>query len=203
MSGCEVISPHQVHGAEVAICRGRWPEPPPPADAVITRDRNRALLVTVADCVPILLACPVTGGIAAVHAGWRGLVGDVIGATVRQMQQMFGSSPSFLVAAIGPAIGLEAFEVGEEVATEFERAGLATTVVRRREWPRPHIDLYAAALQRLERASVAAERVDGAPLCTASNADLFYSHRRDQGVTGRLAAVIARRTPASGPECLQ
>ncbi len=198
MTGCEIVSPHQVHGAQVAICRGRWPEPPPQADAVITRDRDRALLVTVADCAPILVACPVTGGVAAIHAGWRGLVADAIGATIRQMQQMFGSSPSFLLAAIGPAIGLEAFEVGEEVATAFDEAGLADAVVRRPEWPRPHVDLFAAAARRLECAGVTGERLDGAPLCTASHAELFFSHRRDHGVTGRLAAVIATPAPGGG-----
>ncbi|MFO0874302.1 MAG: peptidoglycan editing factor PgeF [Phycisphaerales bacterium] len=189
-----VAAIHQVHGAEVAVVDSAWDARTlggaPAADAAITRERGRALLVRVADCVPLLLACPRTGAVAAIHAGWRGIVAGVIGATIHAMRRHFDVDPAHCVAAIGPCIGVDAFEVGEEVATSLAEIGLASTIRRGAAWPRPHVDLFAAARHQLVAAGVSRARIDGEPLCTSANRDLFFSHRRDNGRTGRMAAAI-------------
>lgn len=142
---------------------------------------GRLLCIRVADCVPVLLASADGRQVAAVHAGWRGIVAGVIEAAVAQMQ-------GELLAAVGPSIGVRHFEVGEEVASVFDAA-----FVRRDLGDRPHVDLKAAVRDRLEAAGV--EAIDLAGACTYADADDFFSHRRDvthggMPDTGRMAALV-------------
>ena len=99
-------------------------------------------MVRVADCVPILLHDPKSGAVAAIHSGWRGTVEHASRAAVDGMKRSFGTRPEDLVAAIGPAIGLDRFEVGPEVADTFDAEGLGAFV--RPGDPRPHVDLFGA-----------------------------------------------------------
>ena len=185
-------SPRQVHGIDIVdACEADDTE----ADAAWTADPARIAAIRTADCVPILLACPHRNEVVAVHAGWRGLVADVPGAAIRMLVSR-GSNPESLVAAIGPAIGVEAFEIGPEVAIEFERAGLSDAL--RSGSPRPHGDLHMAAVQRLRAGGLPATGIDGEPACTASS-PRFFSHRRDHGRTGRHLAAIAPR-PVAGSD---
>jgi len=156
------------------------------ADAIVTSVPNVLLTVRIADCVPILIASRDGKIVAAIHAGWRGVVGDVVGKAVRGMREA-GAPADGLVAAIGPCISLEHFEVGPEVAEEFVRQGLGHAV---QSFPdkNPHIDLQASVKALLGRTGVT--QIDGNDLCTFRDADTFYSHRRDNGITGRMAAVI-------------
>jgi hypothetical protein len=192
---------HLVHGIDVVTCG----EPPPLADdgpkpldpaaqgdALCTRIPGWMLKVTTADCVAILMACPTTGAVAVLHAGWRGVVGGIVRRTVEELRRG-GSPPAALVAAIGPCIGLEAFEVGDDVAARFIAAGLGLHVHRRPEWVRPHVDLFGAVATQLAQAGIRSEAIDGSPLCTFCRPDLFFSHRRDAGRTGRMAALVAVR----------
>jgi YfiH family protein len=160
------------------------------ADAIVTAEPNVLLTIRIADCVPILLASQDGRIVGAAHAGWRGIVGNVIDKTVRTMHEQ-GAAPESLVAAIGPCISVENFEVGEEVAAEFARHDLGQAV-QSQPGRKPHIDLQLAAKAQLERSGVT--RIDGNELCTFRDAAEFYSHRRDNGITGRMAAVIACRT---------
>ena len=113
---------HQVHGHRVLTVRqGAEFENGQPADALVCDDPQRVVAVRVADCVPILLASDDGRVVAAVHAGWRGVVGGVVGAAIDAMRREFGVPSARLLAAIGPCIGPEAFEVGAEVAEEFIR----------------------------------------------------------------------------------
>jgi len=125
-----------------------------------------------------------------VHAGWRGVVADVVARAVDQLIDRAPVTSSDILAAIGPCIGVEHFEVGPEVADAFNEAGLADTV---RPVPdaRPHIDLTAAVVTQLTRRGVPVEQIDTTDRCTYRDADEFFSHRRDRGVTGRMASVIA------------
>lgn len=182
----------QVHGAAVW-----WPpaEPikpadAPQADAILTNHAVLMLVIRTADCAPILLADKSGGVVAAVHAGWRGVVADVLGETVRAFSQRCNLAPGRLIAAIGPAISAAHFEVGLEVAQQFERAGLGDAMDRRLGG-KPHIDLPRAAMMQLQRAGVDADRIDRTDRCTFRDEAEFFSHRRDQGVTGRHAAAIA------------
>lgn len=171
----------QVHGGEVWRVGPDLVKPgdAPCADALVCAEPGRLLVIRTADCVPVLLAG--AGEVAAVHAGWRGVLAGVVPRAVAAM-----AGP--VVAAIGPCIGLEHFEVGEEVAAAFEAAGLGEAVVRDR-WPRAHVDLALAVEGQLRRAGVT--EIDVTDRCTFRDAGEFFSHRRDAGRTGRMAAVIA------------
>jgi len=198
---------HLVHGIDVVVCN----EPPSPlepgdhalagcgeGDALCTSVPGWMLKVTTADCVAILLACPTAGSsagsgagaVAVVHAGWRGVVGGIVRRTAESLVAAGASMPR-VAAAIGPCIGVEAFEVGEEVAARFEDAGLGSHVHRSPAWGRPHVDLFGAVASQLVAAGVTPDAIDGEALCTAARPELFFSHRRDRGRTGRMAAMVA------------
>lgn len=196
--GCQnwpVAWTRQVHGSSVweqtdaLVAPVTDPAQAPAADALITRHPGILLSIRVADCVPILLADRHRRAVAAIHAGWRGITGCVIAATVAALQQRHGIAPHDLVAAIGPCIGVAQFEVGPEVAAEFEQRGLGL-VVHRFGGPKPHIDLSGAAAYQVGKAGLREDSVNSLSLCTQARADEFFSHRRDQGVTGRMAALI-------------
>ena len=195
--GQPVVTVRQVHGAATAVWPGDFtPEAPPPAaDAIVSTTAAVLNLVRVADCVPVLAACSRSGAVAAIHAGWRGLVAGAVFAAIERLCEVAGSRPERLLAAVGPCIGVEQYEVGEEVVESFRAAGLEPAIDRR--WPRPHADLHAAAVAQIVAAGIPTDAVDGQPLCTAANPELFYSHRRDRGRTGRQAAAIVARASAS------
>jgi YfiH family protein len=172
----------QVHGARVVQLRGdpvafRSTE----ADALFSDDRPVA--VRVADCLPLLLADPPAGRVAAVHVGWRGLVAGVVDAALDAFE-----APERLLAAIGPHIRRDAFEVGADVARQIAAVAPDRPVVEARD-PRPHADLALAVTARLEARGVRA--IDDVGGCTFGEPDRFFSHRRDRGATGRHIALIA------------
>ncbi len=159
------------------------------ADGLVSALPGILLTIRTADCVPVLLASDDGTVVAAVHAGWRGIVAGVLDQALRILQDA-GIRPDRIVAAIGPAISAEHFEVGQEVAAEFTRAGWAAAV-RPVTAGKPHVDLQAAIRLQLRHAGVT--RIDGNDLCTFRDAPDFFSHRRDHAPTGRMAAVIAAR----------
>ena len=154
------------------------------ADAVISRRTDRVCVVQVADCLPVLFAARDAPAVAAAHAGWRGLAAGVLEATVRNL----GIDPSRLVAWLGPAIGSEHFEVGDEVRVAFlshdTNATRAFVPNARGRW---QCDLAVLARQRLDAIGLT-EVFDGS-CCTYANAARFFSYRRD-GQCGRMAALI-------------
>ncbi|MFT5287907.1 MAG: YfiH family protein [Planctomycetota bacterium] len=161
---------------------------PPDADALVSKQKDGLLIIRVADCVPILLASCDGEMVAAIHAGWRGMVAGVIEQTVSAFE---GRE---IVAAIGASISLRAFEVGPEVAQAFRSTELAEVIHPGRE-DRSHIDLRAAAKLQLERAGVIG--IDSTDRCTFRDESEFHSYRRDvtggaAESTGRMGAVIGR-----------
>lgn len=161
------------------------------ADGLVSVVPGVLISVRVADCVPVLLASEDGRAVSAVHAGWRGVVGNVVEKAVRTLHEV-GFGPEKLMAAIGPGISAEHFEVGEEVAKEFESRGLSAAVwPAGKARPKPHVDLQKALRVQLEGAGIT--RIDGNQLCTYRDASEFYSHRRDKGITGRMAAVAMAR----------
>ncbi len=164
---------------------------PPAADAIITDDARQVLLVRTADCVPILLSDRRGSAVAAVHAGWRGLVAAAPGHTVSAPRARFAVEPGDLVAAIGPCISLERYEVGDEVADAFEAEGLGEAVDRE-SFGRPHVDVRRAAKVRLLAAGIDEAAIEVSDRCSSRDEGEFYSYRRD-GLTGRMGAVIAPR----------
>jgi len=178
------------------------------ADAMITQDRGLALTLRFADCVPVMFHDPAKGAIGIAHAGWKGVVNGVLIETVLAMSRAFGSRPQDIVAGIGPCIGPDKFEVGEDVAAQIqgvvsecvverqgdgedkERQGISTlsspSAVSLQTKPR--VNLWAAAASQLEQVGVG--QVEVANICTASNTHEWFSHRAEQGKTGRFGAVI-------------
>jgi YfiH family protein len=196
--GCQVshlARVRQVHGADVRVVRS--PDeggPAPEADAAITNATGVAVAVVAADCVPVLLADPRTGAVAAVHAGWRGTAADAVGAAVAAMTREFGVRADTLVAAIGPSIGVCCYEVGEELRTAFSAAGhaagdLAAWFVRR-PGGRLRLDLWRANADLLARAGVPGGQVHVAGLCTKTHVQVLESFRVDGARAGRMAAII-------------
>lgn len=183
----------QVHGAR-AVLAGAPTGPGEEADAVLSATPGLAACVSVADCVPVLLADPATGTVAAVHAGWRGTAAGAAAAGVRALLGR-GARPGDLLAAVGPSIGPCCYEVSPDLAGRF-RAELGPETVR--EGPRPRLDLWRANRLGLLGAGMSPERIEVLGRCTACEAPTFYSHRRDGGRTGRQAAFIAPRHPSAG-----
>ena len=142
------------------------------------------LAVRTADCVPILLAGP--GGVAAVHAGWRGTAQGILAKAVGVLGVQLGCEAREIRAAIGPSIGLDAYEVGLEVVEGIERLVPKDRFVKQKSGA-IHVDLKAANRFQLEQAGVQA--IDVLSDCTHQS-PLFFSHRRDGPATGRMASVI-------------
>lgn len=154
------------------------------ADASFTRQRGVVCAVLTADCLPVLLCDDRAGVVAVVHAGWRGLAAGVIEAAVAAME-VPGAS---LMAWLGPAIGPRAFEVGGEVREAFvASAAAAAQAFEPQANGKWLCDIHALARLRLE--AIGIHRVWGSNLCTVTDAETFFSYRRD-GITGRMASLI-------------
>ncbi len=199
-----LFSCKQVHGTDLVVVDGNSDVVDVrghSADALLTRTAGRAVGVRTADCAPILLAVDDGSVVAAVHAGWRGAVGGVIEAAVRALNV----DPARIVAAVGPCIGVAAFEVGHEVVTAAAAVvdvdGLVTAGRAAPEGDRQHLDLAALCARILTKHGVT--RVDVVGGCTVASttttggeqAPLYFSHRRDHGHTGRQLSAIALATP--------
>ena len=173
----------QVHGKDVLKLTG-GPYASKRADASYSNTPGTVCAVMTADCLPVLFCDQAGSVVAAVHAGWRGLLDRVLEATLAAMQ-VPGDS---LLAWLGPAIGPQAFEVGEEVRTAFiaidHRAAAAFVPASPGKWL---ADIYQLARQRLAGQGV--ERIYGGSFCTVSDAGRFYSYRRE-GQTGRMASIV-------------
>ncbi len=181
---------HQVHGPDVIDVAGDA-MPGQKADALVTREPHRVLAIRVADCVPILISTDDGRTVAAVHAGWRGVIAGAVPNAIKIMK----FEPEQMIAAIGPCIGFEAFEVGPEVLAEFQTAFPAAPPIAR--YPdgsgKGTVDLRSAVRHQLLAAGLLDENIDTTDRCTYRDAAEFFSHRRDNGVTGRMAALIATR----------
>jgi polyphenol oxidase len=178
----------QVHGARV-VRLSHAAHGPYEADAAITTEPSLACAVLVADCLPVLFAAPEARGVGAAHAGWRGLAGGVLEATVVALCDAAACAPHDLVAWLGPCIGPRRFEVGADVLDAFGAAASLRFVSRPRSdgAPRWLADLPGLARDRLAAAGVSA--IHGGTWCTVEDASAFFSFRRD-GVTGRMAAAV-------------
>jgi polyphenol oxidase len=206
---------NQVHGATVAVVtpdmadRGTRSDADaiPATDALVTAVPGLCLLVLVADCVPVLLADPRRRCVGAAHAGWRGTVQDIAGATVRVLTDVLGSDPADIIAAIGPSIGPADYEVGPEVVAAVQTA-LPTV------WPdllaptRPghaRLDLWSANRHQLLAAGLDPAHVHVAGVSTARAGADFYSVRRQGSPTGRCAGGVwlAEVTADAGASALR
>lgn len=176
----------QVHGTGVLRFAHDEAGPEPEADAAVTSTPGVVLAILTADCLPVLFAARDGSEVAGAHAGWRGLAGGVLEATLAAMH----TPASEVVAWLGPAAGPQQYEVGVEVYDAFVApdwsCGAAFSSTRPGHW---RVDLYALARRRLELAGVAPTAIHGGGLCTIGDAGRFFSHRRDRR-SGRMATLV-------------
>lgn len=195
---CRLISPEteikwlkQIHSNKVVNASNVEPDVVE-ADAAFTTEKNIACAVLTADCLPILISDKNGECVAAVHAGWRGVLNGVISNTIQAMSEF--ARPEY--AWFGPAIGAQAFEVGEDVYSEFVQSNLAFAecfrpkVVDQEKPGKWNLNIYKAAKIVLNSAGIS--NIFGGEFCTFSDTDQFFSYRR-QNVTGRMATIIAKR----------
>ena len=182
----------QVHGTRVVRIDAADARPGAPvheADASVTTTPGIACTVQIADCLPVLFAAPEGRGVAAAHAGWRGLAAGVLEATVAALAAAAGCRPGEIDAWLGVCIGPSAFEVGVDVLEAFaargdSRIGARFVPAQPGKWL---ADLAGLARDRLEAAGI--ERVSAADGCAYRDPSRFFSYRRDR-VTGRMAAAV-------------
>lgn len=181
LGGGPIVQVHQVHGGRAVFAADVTAASGVQADALVARAGERPVGVRVADCVPVLVGNTKTGDVAAIHAGWRGVVAGVVGEGVK----MLGGGPQGeLVAAIGPCIGACCFEVGRDVGAQLGH-------VVREVGDKVFVDLRAAV--RAQLASLGVHRVEDVPGCTKHEPERFHSFRRDGANSGRMLAAIAPR----------
>ncbi|WP_460108976.1 peptidoglycan editing factor PgeF [Streptomyces sp. YKOK-J1] len=179
-----VVWMNQVHGADVAVVDAPWGgKPVPEVDAVVTARRGIALAVLTADCVPVLLADPVAGVVAAAHAGRPGMIKGVVPAAVRAMVEL-GAEAERITARTGPAVCGRCYEVPEEMRAEV--AAVEPAAHAETSWGTPAVDVSAGVHAQLERLGVRDSAQS--PVCTLESGD-HYSYRRDR-TTGRLAGYV-------------
>jgi YfiH family protein len=202
VTGAPVAWLEQVHGALIEDagsvidrCAGS-PASVVKADAAVTDRAGVVCVVMIADCLPVLFCDAAGRAVGAAHAGWRGLAAGIVEKTAERVAHLAGAQASTLHAWLGPAIGPGAFEVGEEVLDAFVAAAepayrdaTVAAFARREEKHKYLANLYALARLRLQWAGVPLENVHGGTFCTMTDADRFYSYRRDR-TTGRMAAMI-------------
>lgn len=191
----QVYDVWQVHSPDVVCATGpRDPTTPHrKADAILTNIPGLALLMRFADCVPILLFDPVTEVVGLVHAGWQGTANKVVINAVHSLQQAYLVEPRNLIAALGPSIAPHHYEVGTPVVEKITAAfgSAADQVLQKRDEreDRYLLDLWSANKILLNQAGV--KRIEIASICTACNLDDWYSHRGEDGKTGRFGAIIS------------
>jgi YfiH family protein len=188
----------QVHGDNIRFVRehGETGDADERADALVSNLDDVLLGVKTADCVPVLIGDPTTGAYAAVHAGWRGTVQSILKKAVATLDEEFGSAPSDLVCAIGPAAGCELYEVGEDVIEAFAQNFSESEKYFTETRPgHALVDLKSANRDQLLDVGVRASNIFIAPYCTMERVDLFFSYRIEKkkfGRTGRLMSVIGK-----------
>lgn len=183
----EVACAFQVHGTEVLLATQAGETKG--YDALITNQKGLLLTVTVADCTPILIYDAGQLAIAAIHAGWRGTVGEIVIKTLEKMQNQFGTQPKDCHAYVGTCISERNFEVDADVAQHFDPAF--------KTWDRDRgkylIDLKMANQRQLEECGIPARQIERSPFCTVRDNEQYFSHRKEKGTTGRMLGVIGMR----------
>lgn len=167
----------------------------PQTDALITACQGICLVVLAADCVPILLYDTENHVVAAIHAGWRGTVGQIARKVIEKMGEVFACRPKNIWAGIGPSIGPCCYEVGENVVEKVrDNLGNLTGLVKEgRAFGKYFLNLWEANRRQLLEAGVCSGQIEVAGLCTGCHHDEFFSYRADDGNTGRFAAGIMLR----------
>lgn len=195
VSAPQFLTIHQIHGDRIVVAedlnRRSASDLVVQCDAVLTAATGVALGIKTADCVPVLLVDRVKRVIGAVHAGWRGTSLQIVAKAVRAMEKRFSSSTADILAAIGPAIGPCCYQVDEQVFSAAKEDKDWMSAFREcSEKGRWMLDLPLANRTQLLRAGVPGENISSAGICTSCRTDLFFSHRAENGRTGRQLNFI-------------
>ena len=192
-----LVMPHQVHRTSMAridntflaLSTEERQQQVEGFDAIMTNVNRVCIGVSTADCIPILVYDEEHRAVCAIHAGWRGTVARIAQKSIAAMTEAYGSCPERLKAQIGPGIGLDSFEVGNEVYEAFEEAGFDMTSISRKEekW---HIDLPRCNRQQLMTAGIPPQSISVADTCTVQHADRYFSARKLGIESGRIFSGI-------------
>lgn len=169
--------------------KGYLLDPLPACDGLVTNDPAVTLITGHADCMAFYFVDPVKRSIGLAHAGWRGALGRIGARVVERMASEYGSNPADIIAGVGPSICPDCFEVGDNVAQEFAQGFPDLPCVLPQENARPHVDLWMIACAQFVEAGVQPEHISLFDVCTVTTPRL-YSHRRDKGNTGGMAAYL-------------
>ncbi len=186
-----VATAHQVHGNRIAVLSsGDGGKVFPETDALISNIPGMTLLLRFADCVPILFCAPRQHAVGLAHAGWQGTLKEIAARTAQAMCLTYGCEADDLYVGLGPAIGPCCFEVGPEITAQVRSAswGCEELISQAKANGKAHLDLWQANTLQLRRIGI--QHIELAGLCTRCHRDEFYSHRGENGHTGRFAAVI-------------
>ena len=193
--GCSPASIHDVwlvHGTDTVYADAPrlLAEPSARADIIFTDNPEVSLFMRFGDCVPIMFHDPYKNVIGIAHAGWMGTVRGVVTAAVEGMQSHYGCKPENIVAGIGPSIGVDHYEVGADVISQFQEKYQqdADRVLQTRNGS-AYLDLWTANAIQLQNAGVEQIQISG--VCTACHLDDWFSHRAEKGKTGRFGALMA------------
>ncbi|MBL8102873.1 MAG: peptidoglycan editing factor PgeF [Anaerolineales bacterium] len=181
-----------VHGTDIVYADAPRPldKHPERADIILTDNPEVSLFMRFADCVPLLFHDPKKHVIGISHAGWMGTVKGVAITTIEAMRIRYGSKPEDILAGIGPSIGVDHYEVGEDVVSQFrEKYGKDAERILQTRNGSHYLDLWTANLLQLQNAGVEQVQVSG--VCTACHLDDWFSHRAEKGKTGRFGALMA------------
>ncbi len=191
MDPARVASAHQVHGDAIlhVLEPGRYDG----YDALITREKDLMICVTVADCTPVLIFDAANEVVAAIHAGWRGTKLGIVSGTMRQMGELFGTRGRDCCAFIGACIDLCDYEVDADVADQFAPHFKKLDTKRGKFF----LDLKSANRAQLLAEGVLPERIEVSPYSTVTHNTDFFSHRAEQGLTGRMLAAIGMKSISS------
>ncbi|TJY43362.1 peptidoglycan editing factor PgeF [Cohnella pontilimi] len=192
----------QVHGTHVYTVRktdaGRGSldraSAVPDADALITDEPDILLVQYFADCVPLYFLDPVTGAMGLAHAGWKGTVANIAGQTVSKMSEAFGAKPDNLIAAIGPSIGDCCYEVDEAVIRRVRPISEQSDVLMPTAEGKARLDLKQLNRHLMIKAGILPSRIEMSSWCTGCRTDLFFSHRMENGATGRMMSWLGRKS---------
>jgi hypothetical protein len=186
----QVVTVHQVHSANVvALAPGDGGKLYPATDALLSNVPGLMALLRFADCVPVLFYAPRPRAVALAHAGWQGTLAEIAAHTAQAMMARYGCAPTELRVGIGPAIGPCCFEIGPEVVERVRRLPSAAAALRPHAVPgKAYLDLEEANARQLLALGIT--HIERAQRCTCCHRDEFYSHRGEQGRTGRFAALI-------------
>ena len=179
---------HQIHSNVVVDAAGRSGRLGE-GDALMENTPGRLIAVKTADCLPVLIVDPAQRAVAAVHAGWRGTLQNIVKSAIEKLAETFSSRPEDLHVALGPGIQRCCFEVGPEVAAHFETFFPEVDTLS----PKVHLDLTHVNSVQLRELGVSPERIYSSELCTVCGGDEFCSYRREKNRAGRMLAAIGVR----------